>query len=428
MTQAGEEWLIAATDPYHDKALEISGYPDYQSINTVVEVVKRKMTVTAPPNLASTALWDCHVMTLPIAESHYMAPCYIPAGSVYVTPSAPNSSTPIFGTVTAVSVPTGSVTTPTQGAFPNFGAGATAPTCSATSVSIVNIDMASGSPTYGQAIDSFLDGKARVIALGFEVTNTTAALYRGGSCSCYSIDNNPTEVVMAGPGIVSARADVTRVAPATDQEEFLSPDAVQWGAEEGCYVVARQSGPSNPFSSPVWRVPIQFAKDTVPGYNPINNGWLFFNGQPLNAPPNLAADYSSPAMAPFMGSGAFFSGLNANTSLTITMRAIVERAASTDQSDMLVVSRPSPAYDPACFEAASRIWRKMPPGTQKGNNFLGKWFSDAVSTLGRVAKPVAATIVRELLPAPVPEARVQRVKIKKATTKPKLKKFKKTRS
>lgn len=391
LSPAGERALIAACDPYHDHTLEVDGYPDYAAINSQVEVIKRKMTVQAP-DLADGKLWDCHIAFLPIGNSCQISPAVLASlGSSIILTPVPDSN-PVVGTVTAVAVPTGDLTFPDSTGAVNWS------TAVATSISVTQINSNPGDADRGRPTDTFTDGCHRIIGLGFEVTNTTAMLYRGGSVSCYSQDQNRTDFVAVSPGGLFANVSASRAPPSLDRDEFLTPDAVQWGAEKGAYVVAKQSGFSNPFSQAGPKCAMILGKDFTPGKQDPQNCWVFTNGYNPGEVPGQLQQNTSRALEPFCGSGAYFSGLPKGTVLTVTMRAIVERAASVDQGDMLVVSRPSPAYDPAFFTACSEIWRKMPPGTQKDNNFLGTWFRDAVSTVVKHAAPLVKAIAPVLAP------------------------------
>jgi hypothetical protein len=91
-------------------------------------------------------------------------------------------------------------------------------------------------------------------------------------------------------------------------------------------------------------------------------------------------------------SGAFFTGLNYQSTLTINWNIYIERFPSLYENDLIVLAKPSPSYDPMLFDVYKAISMEMPVGCMQKENGLGDWFRDAVSTVADVVTPVLSMI------------------------------------
>lgn len=60
----GLKWLTEAMDPFHDSALQPSGFPDMITSRSVVQCVPLQATVSAPGG----SNWDCHIFHLPFSS------------------------------------------------------------------------------------------------------------------------------------------------------------------------------------------------------------------------------------------------------------------------------------------------------------------------------------------------------------------------
>jgi len=90
----------------------------------------------------------------------------------------------------------------------------------------------------------------------------------------------------------------------------------------------------------------------------------------------------------FDQSGAYFTGLSATTTLQVTWIVDVERFPTEQQSDLIVIATPSPAYDNVALEAYAHIMQDMPTGVMQKENGLGDWFMSAVGKVRDVVMPL----------------------------------------
>lgn len=64
LTDAAVEWLKTALDPFHDTALNCTGYVDCEMGSSVVQTVKSSVTIACPAGI-TTGTWDCHIQMEP---------------------------------------------------------------------------------------------------------------------------------------------------------------------------------------------------------------------------------------------------------------------------------------------------------------------------------------------------------------------------
>jgi hypothetical protein len=164
LTVDGKEWLTAALDPFHDYNHQIAGYPDTDVSQTVVSCYQYETNIRAPPSVTGSATWDTHIYTLPIASSFALGPVYNETADWgRMKDAAPAVAQPL-GPINYVAVPTGDTI--------------------ATTVLPANVNARFGVlPNPGT--EDISSGCSRVIAMGFEVHNTTAEIYKQGSVTTY---------------------------------------------------------------------------------------------------------------------------------------------------------------------------------------------------------------------------------------------------
>jgi len=64
MTTEGMEWLICATDPFHDDRVRCPGYPDLSTVNSVAQVYTTTSSIAGP--VGGTQAWDLHIPFIPV--------------------------------------------------------------------------------------------------------------------------------------------------------------------------------------------------------------------------------------------------------------------------------------------------------------------------------------------------------------------------
>jgi hypothetical protein len=95
---------------------------------------------------------------------------------------------------------------------------------------------------------------------------------------------------------------------------------------------------------------------------------------------------------PFHTSGAYFTGLNPNSTLTINAKWILESAPTQESKQLVVLAQPSPAYDPVALEIYKEAARMLPPGVPVGDNKSGDFWDSVLVFLGDAAGALGSVI------------------------------------
>jgi hypothetical protein len=241
----------------------------------------------------------------------------------------------------------------------------------------------------------YQQGFYRVIACGFEVTNTTSELYKGGTVTVYkSPANSGLSNLLSQDGSTNYAVKLGTLPPTTQSTAALFPNSKTWGATDGVYIMETVNSPNIPYtcSLPGTSSGLILNADLTTMLS--NNGvrttylprWLGGSGATGSVSPGL----SSPMY--FDISGAIFSGLNSNTSLQVTAKYVVERVPNTTDPNLLVLARIPPTYDMMALELYSRIVDQLPVGVKVGMNPLGEWFFDILQVLAATAPAVGAAL------------------------------------
>lgn len=351
------EWLKGALDPYHDAELSLDGLPDRSDTRTVTQAIFQQVTISKPA--AVTGNWDCHVSSYPFMGTQGgvvdLDGYNFNQGNGTVTAYSDGSWTGGYGAVTAVSVPAG------------------APTFIPAPGSTLVLDALSPTINGGR-------GGMRIIAAGFEVTNTTAPLNRQGSVTVYKTGDAVTRSSVS-PGYSGATynprepCQMTHGKVSTLAQASIIPGSVSWAAEEGAYVPI-------PLLIEDQRFDLPFYDHALIGQQLDGSGIV----QVLMKRDTLATNGDSDTnlfRTGMQNVGAYFSGLSPETTLHLTARFFVELSPSPQSVLGPMIKQPAP-YSPIALELYSRIVAELPPGTQKGNNDAGDWFRN----LGRTANKV----------------------------------------
>ncbi len=99
---------------------------------------------------------------------------------------------------------------------------------------------------------------------------------------------------------------------------------------------------------------------------------------------------------PFHQSGAIFTGLSFNTTLTLNLNVYYESFPSMSDPNILALAKPSAIYDPCALELYSRVLQELPVGVPVRENGLGDWFLNAASTAAKYLGPVIS-----MMPHPI---------------------------
>ncbi len=398
ITQCGKDWLTAAIDPFHDNQLEyLEGWPDMECGASVVRCVKKSVQLTCPT--AITTNWDCFINMHPILLGQNLDGGS-PVVYEYVTRSGnwifPNKATTFgpattgyIGGVTAHAVPTGTPMT-----FKSDG----------TNLLIGQIELD----------NEYTVGSGRLIGIGFEVHNTTAEIYKQGTVTVFRMqaeNRDPVTMQVTSattvsgvdyPILGSVTVQQMRSPPQTQEKAMYIQGSRQWEAKDGCYVVGAFCSEENPAYGITQAVPAMEVFDT---YEELEgelsgNGLIVqryqstINQSGLPAPYNNIYNplYKTARVHPLHQSGAIFSGLSPQSTLTLNVNFFYESFPGPADKAILVLAKPSCKYDPCVMELYSRLVQELPVGVPVEENGLGDWFLDAASKAAKYIGPALAAL------------------------------------
>lgn len=392
-SETGAKWLKLAIDPFHDVDLELVGFPDQTPGRSVIYNVTKNITITKPTGLSDTAKFDAHVTFLPIvgpgrnaSESTWTAhvSSLDTTGSTeMVRIAARNSKQMDPGIIQVCTVPAGENT---------FQAG---------------VSEEYDSINYGDLLDNDGSSISRLIGCAFEVHNTTEELHKSGAVTVYRYDNNKdNETIWLSDWASSNSNPFTSVGvhgPPTSEANAKLLNGITWEAAEGCLVpcvmdtenepqkfIPRRNhflvnGPDGPETAKIY-----WTQDGI-GDTAHMYGASSYIRATKNAKPTM--------ILPFMGCGAYFTGLSAQTSLTVTMRAFVEVFPG-PANPLVPLAHPSSPYDAKVLQCYSEVMSELHAGYPVRDNDAGDFFRKAYNALKTSAE------IGQMIPAfaPIAEA------------------------
>lgn len=385
LTEDGKSWLVRALDPFHDFELEKVGFPDHVGSPSVIFEVQKNITISKPVSLAAGS-WDCHIVQTPLALSvtdvtafAYQAGTTNGLSTSTGVLDSTSATTQVFGGLVADCVNTG------------------APTFQGTVAAIdTRIVMDSADVLFSATTSGTATVRARLVATGFEVENTTAPLYRQGAVTVYNSPSHESmRTVRPSDAVGTAiRGQVTlqsfSAPPRTEGRAKAFNGSRTWHAEHGVYVPSRFNSLHNPpleFAGQVWLAIDQDAQGVLsPSLAPQA---LNIPVIPGTTPSNACGNQYANMILPIDNAGAYFTGLSDQTVLTLMVRQTWEIFPAADLS-LMRLAQPSPMYDPQALEYYSHIIRELPIGTIRSDNDMGRWFRGVLE----VAKKVLPGVVR----------------------------------
>jgi hypothetical protein len=366
ITPDGKDWLVSALDPFHDYNHVMAGYPDACTSQTVVSCYQYETTVAAP----GAANWDCHVFTLPIckAETYNI-----------------QSESADWTTITEAN-PTVNLTLGPLNIYANAAGSPLLPTVpvSATQTRAVL-------PTAG--VEELASSNSRIVAMAYEVHNTTAPLNKQGAVCTYRMPTSKSvnQVIWRNnPGTSSATVTGFRIPqpPGSIADANLLKSARTWEAADGVYATCFQNSVDNPMCMMANEY-LVFESNSDPGA--VSTVWA----SPLVVGPGATPTSYAPLATkttPFDVSGAIFTGLSPTTTLTVKLRVFVERAPGFSQRDLAPLASPSAGYDIAALEMYAQAINYLPAAVKVGENAAGDWWRTVVKVLRAAAGPVGMAL------------------------------------
>lgn len=401
LTKDGYDWLVRALDPFHDTPHRPGGFPDLTSEGTVVQEVKRSVSISKPS--AITGNWDLHIFSMPDlfsdanAQAAGIEDSLLMGAAQFLLRGDNGLSTDILTVKTAsntngsymiplsglcyVAVPAGSPTVPTY-TVPLGTAGA------ANTFAYGSVD-----------VSQYVSGKGRKIGAGFEVVNTTATIQKQGLITVYRLPQERQEGMFKFLN-TEASSDAIAVPfpciqgalpPANSSDALLLPGSKQWAAELGAYCVETMASSTNPLKAVDCRArvymdsPGTYASGGQPQVLACYSPSSYYTATLENGDSVRAQD------SPFHTSGCYLTGLSADTTIQLNYILLYE-AVPGQKSPLVTLAQPSPALDSTALELYSKLVRELPPGVPRSMNDDGSWFENLMSGVSKAAPIVGAAL------------------------------------
>lgn len=394
---------MACLDPYHDDQLRLTGLPDVRSNPSVVQVHNQSYTLRRPSEVDEDSNWNASVVFTGFDSQ------------IDNVPELGQSTTPFalkytLNSLGAVTQGEGIVNTKNKFGTVNVLAGLDSEVLSY-AVNPSTLPANRPPPKVRHAFGSMIGSdRGRLIAIGIEVHNNTAEVYKQGSVTTAMLPENLSDVsdVMyvdvvdqtatpqrAPSGWRSVQCDSAASLAHTTADLIAIPTAGTWRAADGVYMIPRlgsvPTNASRPGSSS--RGIIAEDDETYP-----NNAHYYFMPYPskvVGTNPALP-EFSGLTRNHFTPMQSFFSGLSPQTSLTITVRTIIEYFPDID-SPLLALALPSCSYDPYSFVEYSRIVKKAPYAVKVDMNAMGDYFR-IISRIIKETTPVFSSLFPSVSP------------------------------
>lgn len=389
ISEQGRDWLIVKLDAFHDKQLRnLAGAPDAQTGSSVVRCVKQSITIQVPNGVVGN--WDCHVVQWPWLTCNQSV---TGTGNFAVSPRSGQVLTPTtlstiaagrVGGLQIFYVPSGQTLQITQ------------PLGSTQLIGQLNIPQA------------YTTGVTRLLSMGFEVHNTTSQLNVQGACCTYrQMSNDNTNIswtifdtdLSGNSAFTTFSGPLVNYPPDTLQDAMLLPGSRQWEAKEGCYCMAAFFSAEDRATAVEPTCPVIGGADVTDNEGVINTSSV---NMPIPGPTvGASGTRAMPSFRVFNvhQSGAIFTGLSNETTLTINWNVFLETFPDPSQAEILPLATPSGEYDPDALDLYTRIISDMPVGVPVKENGLGDWFLGAISDAAKAIGPALSLI-------PHPAARI----------------------
>jgi hypothetical protein len=366
ISPTAKDWLIASLDPMHDNQLpNLQGWPDLEGNISVVSCIKQSETILSP---SSTDNWDCDIVLWPWLEQVQFA-----------SKQARNCT---LGNTIATALMGGvQVWTPLTGS---------------------DLDLAATPSPVSITLDpSFVNGASRIIGVGIEVVNTTSNLNKQGQAFVWRQSSGAGGQAMwssqdaIAPQIRPFLGHMQRRPPANTAQAMKIPGTQQWRAEDGVYIQGTFVGQDNPPLYTCYDLPVVYDNALAEDSTTVNYGVPTYNDRVVWVPQETVPDPSFGFVPPCMKmnplhmSGAYFTGLSPQSSLTLTVNYYLESFPGPAEPQILVLGTPSAQYDPVALEIFSHCMRTLPVGVMAGENPFGEWFADVVRQVANYIYPVA---------------------------------------
>jgi hypothetical protein len=385
LSQSGADWLRTAFDPFHDYAHDFEGFPDLVSSKSKVQMLTKAISISSPDgNAYSARIWMTDQF---------------------------GSSTGNFHPVVAQAP--GYLDVDRSGSYGNVGLFEVE---AWNGVSNPNSSLP-GATFTRQAVTAMSSGEyARLIAVGFEVHNTTPMINMSGTCTVSTVPNvanvysRAIEDTTAVSTITSYPVKQITLPPTDATTALLVPGATQWHAKDGAYVVPHLMQPV---------IPVEGSNLEMTMYSASLVGPCALQATTNEIYPHIG-NFHHAFNRPFI----LLSGLDGLSTFTVTFRTYVEYFPN-PSSTIMSFATPSPAYDPKALQLYGLIAAELPLAVPVAMNAKGDYFRMVLSALSSSLKhlgPMAALVHPAGPAAAAVAAEVAKLLSKRVGTQPEKKK------
>lgn len=380
LTPSGKDFLVAALDPMHDTQLpNLQGWPDLESASSVIRCFKHSKTISKPSSV--TGNWDCVIQSFPLLNTLEMKLSSSRSNN-WILPTA-NAGTVTWSPVSILSTTSGNTIDTTKLfdpiTYPDY------------SFSGVDFD-----PTV-------LGSRGRLVGIGFEVNNTTSQLYKQGTVTVYrqpqqpALKSNTWFYASSSNGYPAIPFDASVFSnfPIDLGETMLLAGTRQWKAADGVYVVVPFAGVENPAMGADYRQPV-FQVNSHDEVGVVNTTKVIFpkNISSLNDKLIFQANRFTPSQS----CGAYFTGLSAETTLTLQVNFYYESFPTVLDTEIVTLAKPSADYDAVALALYQHALNSLPVGVPANMNGFGDWFAGIVSNVAKYGGAAIGSMVPGLGP------------------------------
>jgi hypothetical protein len=363
--------MVLALDPFHDLQRTVAGYPDADGSGTVVSCYQYSYDVSAPAGAPGT--WDAHVFSLPVSrtETYDTLKMSGPMGELDGAPSI-IAAMPL-SLLNIITCDAGCATLPAVLPF---------------------------QPTHFSAVayptdDTLVSGTARVVGYGIEVVNTTPQMYVSGAVTAYRmgqpVGDQTQTVYVDNPVTVSYPQMVRRyrMPPSTVADAVMLLGSKTWEAKDGVYLHGVMSGVENPLLDQHYQSTIFYQNSAhAIAHQPAQQSRIAVG---IGGNPGVATAPHQRHI-PYCTSGAFFTGLSAQTTLKVRMKVYVERAPTPAEVDLVPLASPSAGYDVSALMLYAKAVSMLPVGVPVTENAAGDWFRRVLQAITSVAPALGLSL------------------------------------
>jgi len=420
ISKDGISYITMVADPFHDTEINIVGMPDEVRARSIVYDIRADYTISKPAG--ETGNWDAHISFLPYAftwpkDGRMCHHCQMTVDTGF--PANPGVSAieelPDLGGSPAV--------------YPWKAGGPIWVQTSTAGLNTFDPTVVGGyreqftSSMLGSTDDQLHLGpldSVRLIGAAFEVRNTTAEINKQGAVICYrqkmvsdeySLVHEPLFHGGAVNTIFAQKEYRVLSGPPCSAEQAKRLGGVTMEAREGCLVPCVLDFSENAplkFNSENILIACNSNRNTDEEIHAVVTEDAFTFDIVLNGDgtpfmiPSQSQRPGSVLELPFSNSGAYFTGLSNESTLTLTTRFFVEVFPAPFGVNF-AIARPSPAYDPQVPKILDLLMGDLLPGYPVSMNAKGDFFKKLVSKVAGAYNKISPIVFSAMEASPVPQ-------------------------